>query len=27
LDKAKQSQAAQNIQTQKMEDMLDESGE
>ena len=27
LDKAKQSQAAQNVQTQKMEDMLDESGE
>ena len=27
LDKAKQSQAAQNVQTQKMEDMLEESGE
>ncbi|MCI5165911.1 MAG: hypothetical protein D3903_07410 [Candidatus Electrothrix sp. GM3_4] len=27
LDKAKQSQAAQNVQTQNMEDMLKESGE
>ncbi|CAK8713978.1 MAG: hypothetical protein D3917_02240 [Candidatus Electrothrix sp. AX5] len=27
LDKAKESQAAQNVQTQKMEDMLEESGE
>jgi len=27
LDKAKQSQAAQNVQVQKMEDMLKESGE
>ena len=27
LDKAKQSQAAQNVQTQNMEDVLEESGE
>ncbi|MCW5208066.1 hypothetical protein VU11_05300, partial [Desulfobulbus sp. US2] len=27
LDKAKQSQAAQNVQTQQMEDVLEESGE